>query len=130
MRAEQLVLDDAGKQAIKNFRDSKPWQGSFAERLEKFNTFYRELAAACAVEAPFEFVGAETGIGNGGYDRDNNRILLVGKLSVVTLLYCFAILHGLERGEALAWAKGLFRHYFPRSFRRCSDVNGVLRKNS
>lgn len=128
MRAEQLILDDAGKAAIKRFRDSKPWRGTFEERLGKFTTFYNELADACAITATFEFVGEEdlSQPGNGGYDPENHRVVLAGKLSAVTLLFCFGLVGGLGRREALNWSSGLFRHYFPRSFRGCDLVNGLL----
>ena len=128
MRAEQLVLSVAGKDAVKRFRDAKPWGESFAVRLEKFKGFAAEFAEACGMTVKFEFLGDESPgrPGNGGYDPVGNRVVLVGKLSVVTTLFAFGMVGGLERGEALKWATKLFRHYFPRSFARCRMVNGIL----
>lgn len=127
MRAEQLVLAPAGRQAIKSLRDAKPWRGTFGERKEKFETFAAEFADATGMTVKFEFVGKErrTKPGNGGYDSTANRIVLIGKLSVITALFCFGSAGGLKRAEALKWARDLFAHFFPRSFARCQTVNGL-----
>lgn len=128
MRAERLILSQEGKEAIKRFRNAKPWRGTFADRQEKFETFHDELAGACGFTTKFEFVGEEnaTRPGNGGYDPTGNRIVLAGKLSVVTMLFCFGLVGELSRAESLKWSGKLFKHYFPRSFARCQQVGTML----
>jgi hypothetical protein len=128
MRAERLVLSEEGKAAVKKFRDAKPWRGTIEERTAKFETFHAELCAAAGLECGLVLheIDPLARHGDGAYDPQGNRIILVRKLSVVTLLYCFGGAAGLGRGEALTWATGLFRHYFPRSFAACRLVRGRL----
>lgn len=130
MQANRLVLSDEAKAAIKAFRDAKPWRGTFEERHEKFNSFATAFAEGCGLTCTFRFAGDErpNGLGQGCYNPEVNRIALAGKLSVVTLLFCFGLAVGLERREALKWAKKLFGHYFPRSRANCVEVNGLLIK--
>lgn len=132
MQANRLLLSDEGKNAIKAFRDAKPWKGTFEERKEKLETFANAFRDACGLECDFVFVGARDGIeaphGNGMYHPQANKVVLSDKLSVVTLLFAFGMAAGLNRVEALTWAKGLFRHYFPRSAANCVEVGGLMVK--
>lgn len=128
MRASQLVLSDEAKAAVKAFRDAKPWRGTFEERHEKFHAFATAFAEAVGLQCEYVFAGEETGNGQGGYVARENKIVLSGKLSVVTVLFCFGLAVGLGRLEALKWAKGIFKHYFPRSFAGCVEVNGLLKR--
>jgi hypothetical protein len=123
-----MVLSDEAKGAVKAFRDAKPWRGTFEERHEKFNTFATAFAEATGLECEFVFVGDETGRGQGFYSPNANKIVLSGKLSVVTLLFCFGLALGVNRTESLKWAKGVFKHYFPRSFAGCVEVSGLLKR--
>lgn len=136
MLAEQIELSADAKCAIKSFRDAKPWRGTFEERLEKFHTFAKTFADACGLEVEFVFAGDEqqdTSLpANGGYSAEFNKIVLAGKLSVVTLLFSFGLVAGLARAEALRWAQKLFRHYFPRSWAGCevSQSGLVVRRRT
>ena len=123
-----LNLNAAASEAIKAFRDAKPWQGTPDERLAKFTELHRGLARAYDLETILVREGNdEQGASGGSFFAPRlNRIVLRGKLSVVTYLFCFALACGLQRIAALAWAKDTFRHFFPRSFARCTDVGGML----
>jgi len=127
-RAIGLELNAAGREAVKAFRDAKPWRGTPEERLAKFTELHRGLARAYDLETILIREGNdEEGASAGScFAPRVNRIVLRGKLSVVTYLFCFALACGLHHIAALAWAKDTFRHFFPRSFARCTDVGGML----
>ncbi len=121
-------LNPAAKTALKKFRASKPWRGTFEERWEKFMTLRQKLSEACDVAPILEFHGNEQldRPGNGAWLGRRNTIVLTGKLSVVTFLMCFAGALGMTRDDALGWAQGIFRHYFPRSFGGCRRQGDLL----
>jgi len=132
MKAEQLTLSASATAALKAFRDSKPWRGSLDQRREKFETFHAALCEATGLTPELVLLeverdaGVVTG-GNGGYSGRRNTIVLAGKLSVVTYLFAFGLLAGLDgRDEAMKWARGLFKHFFPRSAAGCVEVGGLM----
>jgi hypothetical protein len=112
--------------AIKAFRSAKPWRGSFDERLEKFSTFCQALAAAYGVSVELRFYGEETPRGNGMWVPERGTIVLAGKLSVVTFLFCFGLARGLSRRRSFAWAHECFRRFFPLSYSRCRCAGDLL----
>lgn len=128
--ATTLTLNDAARAAIKAFRDAKPWRGDLTERGEKFANLHRALTRAYDMETILVRDDRDATGCSGGSATDlrTNKIMLTGRLSVVTYLFCFAAACGLRRSEAFAFAKDQFRHFFPRSFARCIEVNGMLRK--
>lgn len=125
---QDFSLNPASADAIKRFRDSKPWQGAFAERWDKFMLLRQGLSEANSVAPILEFRGEENtrDPGNGVWASEINTIILVGKLSVVTFLYCFVMSCGVNRDGALEAAQRIFRHYFPRSFGGCRRVGDCL----
>jgi len=124
----EFTLNPASVEAIKRFRASKPWRGTFAERFDKFMSLRQGLAEANDVAPILEFRGVEDGRnqGNGVWVSELNTIILVGKLSFVTFLYCFICSCGIDRDNALKSARKIFRHYFPRSFGGCRQVGDCL----
>ena len=71
----------------------------------------------------------EVRFGNGGIDPDTKRIILVGKLSVVTYFFCFAAAaFGYDRDQAFSWAETLYRRMFPRSAERMTYGGGLVLK--
>jgi hypothetical protein len=130
MRSE-FSLNAAAKTAVKAFRDAKPWQGSIEERGDKFAELHRGLTNAYNLETMLLRDDSEPNAASGEsrFDPVKNKILLRGRLSVVTYLFCFAAACGLSRRAALHLAHATFRHYFPRSYRGCRMVNGMLVRN-
>ncbi len=128
------VLDDQMSfpsdllQAVQRFASSKPWEASTQSRQEKFRQLNRSMAGPCGIEPPrlvFEKLdGGSTG-GSHYMPRDH-RIVLTGKLSVVTFLHEFA--HALGYGEKAAcrWSINLFRKCFPRQYSRLIHMGHML----
>lgn len=108
--------------AIRQFRRSKPWRGTLEERIEKFKTLHIALCAASGIEPPPELICLHIDqipaheAGDGAFISSQNRIVLVGRLSVTTYLYAFARARGRDPREALSWAFSIFARSFPRSF--------------
>jgi hypothetical protein len=136
MRQERPVrhvfhFNPAARAAVKSFRDSKPWRGTVGERANKFAELHRGLCRAYDLETMLlhDDAGDPGRVGSSGgsaYDRQTNKIVLRGRLSVVTYLFCFGAAVGMTPGEALSWSRDVFAHFFPRSFRGCRDVGGML----
>lgn len=139
MRSEPITLNPAGRAALKAFRDSKPWKGTVDQRADKFAELHRGLIAAYELETLLvrddQTVDPNGSSGASMFDSLENRIVLRGRLSVVTYLYCFACAYLLcqstvSRNDATAvaieWAQAQFRHFFPRSARGCREDNGLL----
>jgi hypothetical protein len=113
--------------AIKRFRRSKAWRGTIEERLEKFRTLNRELAAAYGIREPvFRFSAAPWS--NGYYDPAEHAIGLIGSLSVVTFLHEFGHARGFGERGACRFSINLFRRLFPRSYARCQHSGHTLRR--
>jgi hypothetical protein len=113
--------------ALRAFRSSKPWRGTLEERRRKFEHLHPAMLAA------YELPGAmlvmptyeSSGRSNGG-PLGNHRIVLTGKLSVVTYLYCLGRLRGFSPTKAKAWAFAIFKRIFPYSYARCRIHDGLL----
>lgn len=106
--------------AVRTFASSKPWLGSLEERTEKFISVNRDLAEAYGIPDPelrFEQIDG-TGSGGSCYLRSGHRILLTGKLSVVTFLHEFGHALGKDETDACRWSINVFRQCFPRQFSR------------
>lgn len=102
------------------FASSNPWSGSLEKRKEKFSKVNDDLAAAYGTPKPelrFEQMDGTSSRGS-YYLPTAHRIVLIGRLSVVTYLHEFA--HALAKDEASAcrWSINVFRQCFPRQFSR------------
>lgn len=130
LHREPLALNDAGKAAIKAFRDAKPWRGTESERSEKFATLHRELTRAYDLETTLvrddRTCDASGTSAHSQFDPRKNRIVLRGRLSVVTYLMLFGFARDADRGTAMNLAHKVFQHYFPRSYAGCSRIGGLL----
>jgi hypothetical protein len=117
----------AALRALREFRRSRPWRGSPQEREEKFRTLNRSLAAAYEMREPelvFEVLDGTTG--GGRYIPALHRVVLAGKLSVVTYLHEFAHARGFGERATCKWSINLFRRVFPRQFARLIHVGHML----
>lgn len=126
-----FTFNEAGHAAMRAFRDAKPWRGTLEERAGKFAELHRSLCRAYDLETIMvrDVEGDPTGTSAGSlFDRRRNRIVLSGRLSVVTYLVLFAVAAGASQRSAALFARGAFASYFPRSFARCETRGGLLYK--
>lgn len=120
------VLDDGAQfnqqalRAVKGFAADGPWTGSQNSRKEKFIRLNRELAAAYDIEAPNLTFGLinRTCSGASHYIPSRHKIVITGRLSVVTYLHEFAHARGLGERASCRWSINLFRRCFPEQFAR------------
>src|SRR5262249_127821 len=101
------------------------------ERVIKFDRLHRDLCAIYELQWAFDFSRVpepELEHSNGGLDRERQAIVLIGKLSVVTYLFCFAGILFNDREKALSWATGLYRITFPLSADRMTYQNDLVLK--
>src|SRR5687768_1724691 len=111
----QDVLDDnatfepAAVAAVRKFARSKPFQGTDAERLAKFNTCAAELSAAYGLEPWTVVMGFRSEL-----DHEHHRLVLK-KLSVVTFLHAMGAARGLPVFGRFRFSLNLFKRFFPRS---------------
>jgi hypothetical protein len=128
------VLDDSARfkpaalRALREFRRSRPWRGSVEEREEKFRTLNHALAGAYGIREPELVVEALDGTtsGRSHYTPALHRIVLSGKLSVVTYLHEFAHARGMGERGAARWSINLFRRIFPGEYGRLIHVGHML----
>ena len=128
------VLDDGMKfrpatlHAMWVFAHARPWSGTIEERQAKFRRLNGALAAAYEIAEPelvFETLDGGTS-GRSHYVRALHRIVLVGKLSVVSFLHEFGHARGYGERMACKWSINLFRRIFPRRFSRLLQVGHML----
>jgi hypothetical protein len=125
---DQQTYNDAVLQAVTRFAGANPWRGSIEQRQAKFRALHHDLSAACNLTEPELAFTCISGEPSGGshYQPSGHRIVLVGKLSVVTYLHEFA--HALGAGETAAcrWSINLFRKCFPTQYGRLVHVGHML----
>lgn len=117
---DNLRFNPAALRAVREFRGAGPWRGSVNERKDKFRRLNRALSLAYDIAEPRLVFGRIDG-GNSGvsfYVPADHRIVLLGRLSVVTFLHEFAHARGMGERRATRWSLNLFRRCFPRQFAR------------
>lgn len=128
------IIDDAMRfkpatlKALRQFAASRPWHGSVSERKEKFRKLHKALSTAYGIIEPQLVFGLIVGSSSGAshYIQPIHRIVLVGRLSVVTYLHEFAHARGMGERNACRWSVNLFRQVFPRQYARLVHVGHTL----
>jgi hypothetical protein len=95
---EQMTYPPAVVRAVQRFARTRPWRGTVEDREAKFEQLNRDLAKVYGIAVPalnFERIDGSSS-GSSHYIPSQRRIVLVGKLSVVTYLHEFA--HALGSG--------------------------------
>ena len=126
---KQLSFSPDTLRTVVAFARSGPWQGSWNSRKKKFLRLNQALAVANGISEPellFSLLEGSTGSGASYYAPSQHRIVLVGKLSVVTFLHEFAHALGKDEREACRWSVNLFRRCFPRQYRRLVHCGHML----
>lgn len=125
---DELSFNSLALRALRDFHDAGPWRGEFSSRKNKFRRLNRALAAAYRIDEPdLGFVridGSSSGASH--YIPVQHRIVLVGKLSVVTFFHEFAHARGMDERAATKWSVNVFRRCFPRQFSRLIHRGHVL----
>ena len=114
--------------AIQRFAETAPWTGSLAERKDKFKMLNHDLSEACGVPEPdlaFRRLDGSTSTAS-HYIASMHRIVMTGKLSVVSYMHEFG--HAMRMGErdACRWSINLFRRCFPRQYGHLVHVGHML----
>jgi len=117
---DRMTFRPAALRAMREFRASHPWRGDNDQRKAKFQELVVALAEAYQIAAPELLFDRLDGSSSGAssYDPSRHRIVLRGRLSVITLLHEFAHARGMSERAAVRWSVNLFRRVFPRSFSR------------
>jgi len=115
---------------MKRFRKSKAWRGTVEERKAKFVKLHEELCEIYGKSTALEFgdVAHNRGSGNSCYWSMRDKIVLSGRLSVVTYLHEFGHALGKDERGACKWSINLFRRIFPKSYKKLQHVGHMLRK--
>jgi len=118
--------------AAKALARSKPWQGDFDKRWADLTACFNAMATAYGLEGwTLVHEGSRSGLsGSSRIDPDRRRVVLTGRLSVVSMFWGLSLARrepSPRAGfEALRWAVTLFAKRFPMSFERCELVGGLL----
>lgn len=129
---DACIISGSERRALRMASRSLMWRGNREERREKFTAATASISAALGMEKPPKIVfgvNDDSDSSNSGVRGDRSgglRIKIVGRLSVVTLLWCLATAAG--KPEAMKWAVNAFRAAWPRSFARC-DLSGPFVRN-
>ena len=125
---DQMRFSPAALRAVRAFSDARPWAGSVEERKEKFRKLNKELSEAYNITEPGLAFGRLDGMSSGSshYIPHLHRIVLVGKLSVVTYLHEFAHSRGIGEQGACRWSINSFRRGFPKQFGKLIHVGHTL----
>ena len=125
---DEIAYPDELLCVMRIFAASNPWKGSPGTRRRKFRQLNRLMARACGIEMPTLMFGSLNGGSSGAshYRTREHRIMLVGKLSVVTFLHEFAHALGMNERDGCRWSINLFRKCFPRQYSRLIHVGHTL----
>jgi hypothetical protein len=110
---------------LRKFKAKKTFKMNVPCRLEAMGELLEDLSKVYGIECP----GLEATNINGGhsgdsyYDRLNHKIMMQGKLSIITLLHEFA--HARGRGEkgACIFSLNLFKRVYPKQFEKLDGRN-------
>jgi hypothetical protein len=123
-----MTFRPAALQAMRAFADAKPWRGTVEERQAKFGEVNRALSAVYQLAEPqiaFDTLDDGTS-GRSHYLPALHRIVLVGRMSVVSYLHEFGHARGFGERQACRWSINLFRRVFPGQFSRLIQVGHML----
>ena len=119
--------------AVRAFRRAKPWRGTQQERIIKFARLHQQLCQIyrLPVELRFAIGDVESDSGHSHFNRAARKIVLSGRLSVITYLHEFAHARfGPSERKAVTWSLNLFRRTFPRSFARLQFEGHMARSGA
>ncbi len=125
---EEITYPDELLCVLRIFAASNPWKGSLRTRQRKFRQLNHLMAVVCRIDEPLLAFGRLDGGSSGAsyYTARDHRILITGRLSVVTFLHEFGHALGFDEKAACRWSINLFRKCFPRQYSRLIHVGHTL----
>jgi len=123
-KKETLELMHYVKHELKIFR------GSIEERKQKFLWLLEQLNRIYNKKTKLEFKDVERNDTSvySFYLPKEDKIVLVGKLSLITFLHEYAHALGKDEYGACKWSINLFKRTFPRLFEKLNQVGHTLVK--
>jgi len=116
--------------AMRKFKKTKPFRGSFPKRRAKHAKLFFELCAVYEISLNLMLPTRDGQEGSGFYSHYQRSVRIGGKLSVVTLFHEFAHALGKDEKGACSWSLNLFKRFFPKSFERGFADGHCLRQGS
>jgi hypothetical protein len=109
--------------ALKAFKKKKTFKLPLEERIEAMRELLASLTEIYAVSKPVEFKtedldGSSSGLSFVRVLEDRFILVMMGRLSIITLLHEFAHCRGYDEAEARTWSLNLFRKVYPKQFAR------------
>lgn len=125
-RNEVIVL-------LQEFKATNPWQGKIIERKEKFIFLHKKLNELFGKNVKLDFdiptrFRRWTNSGNSEWDRVENKIILRGRLSVVTYIHEYFHALDFNQTDAQKGATELFKEVFPEKYEKLLNRMGMLIK--
>ncbi len=108
-------------------------RASTAERFTAMRELVEELSAAYGIAAPslsMLDISHDGDSGRSFYAPDEHAIVMVGKLSIITLLHEFAHALGKDEYGAVGWSASMFKRVYPRAYEVLVYDGHTLRKPS
>jgi len=119
--------------ALRRFKEKRTERASTAERYAAMKELVEDLSAAYGIIAPslsMHDISHDGDSGRSFYVQDAHAIVMVGKLSIITLLHEFAHALGKDEHGAVGWSASLFKRVYPRSYETLVHDGHTLRKPS
>lgn len=126
MEVNQNLVD-----LLNEWKKQHLWQGTIDERKQKFLWMneHMQVLFRKPIILDFDITEESDKIPNASassyYYR--NKIVLIGRLSVITFLHEWAHAIGMNQKEAVDWSLLHFKEAFPKSFSRLADGIGTMK---
>lgn len=135
-----MEVRDEFDEILKEFRDRDPWQGSVAERVQKFAEFHQQF-----VNLTYLVVDFIPKVSDNIHDWSDSRfssvfltqnfdgsskfvLVMQGRLSVITFLCLWQVLSIHATPPLVFDAYSVFEKYWPGKFKSLHFVDGVMVK--
>jgi len=104
--------------ALMKFKQECPYSAGVEKRKEGLMELLEEFETVYGMAAPIlEFTEPEKNYSyESHYIPEEHKIVMVGKLSIITFLHEFAHSQGKDEVSAVKWSLSLFKRCFPRAF--------------
>ena len=111
--------------ALRKFKAKKTFKLDVPGRLEALGELLEDLSKVYDIECPgFEAVNINGGhSGDSYYHRLQHKIVMQGKLSIITLLHEFAHARGKGERGACVFSLNLFKRVYPKQFEKLDGRN-------